>query len=507
MRKILWFTIFVFTTAFLPHVNAATNLGSPIALKAWNELQKNSPKTYSKNLPNVTFVVAPNSDLKKVNVVENQVIFILHYYEKYLPASTPITIYIWDSEKDREWYDASLRAGINKGSYDATNLNKRFDSGASGPSQDGSQAMELLEVDIESDQYPYVLYHEITHITQFVQTNAKTMPCWIREGMATYNGFAIESRISQPVYINSMVRIIQRGLKYSAGDVDYKKTNPTFWIDYFKENETRSISKCSQPQDYAIGAMGFQYLTGTFGFDKVYKFLKGLDAAWKPECNSGISSGLPCSSWKDVFTKTFGISPDTAYSGFGTFIVDQIAWASKQTIQSDLLLRKKYPQNYAVPSFELPKIQIRSGAPCAKENEKGIANKVEVKCFKISEFLFWSVAPVSSTREEMPSPNNNNQELSPTPSPTPSQNPDDIFGPNGLCDIEGQYLPTEKGEVLLCTPNGGKLRWVQSADPLPINGIYPGMKCDPIGQILIGGTGKNVECVTVKNKNVWIYRN
>ena len=78
MRKILWFTIFVFTTAFLPHVNAATNLGSPIALKAWNELQKNSPKTYSKNLPNVTFVVAPNSDLKKVNVVENQVIFILH---------------------------------------------------------------------------------------------------------------------------------------------------------------------------------------------------------------------------------------------------------------------------------------------------------------------------------------------------------------------------------------------------------------------------------------------
>jgi len=95
MRKVLWVMVFSLTTAFLPQANAASSaLGSPIAVKAWNELQKNSPKSFSKTLPNVSFVVAPNSDPKKVQIAENQMLFMLHYYEKYIPAKTPVTIWI-----------------------------------------------------------------------------------------------------------------------------------------------------------------------------------------------------------------------------------------------------------------------------------------------------------------------------------------------------------------------------------------------------------------------------
>jgi hypothetical protein len=511
MRIKLWVTVFSLTTAFLPQTYAASaGLGSPIALKAWNELQKNSPKTFSKNQPNVSFVVAPNSDPKKVKIAENQMLFMLHYYEKYIPPKTPITIWIWDSEKDRAWYDAAIRAGLTKGSYESLNLDARHDSGTSGPSQDGSQGMELLEIELVSDQYPYVLYHELTHISQMSLASGKNMPCWVREGMATYNGFAIESRISQSVYINSMTRIIQRGLAYAAGETDYKTTKPQFWIDYFKDNETRPVSKCKEPQDYATGAMGIQYLVGTYGFDKIYKFLSGLDAAWKPECKADNVDIVPCSSWKDVFTKTFGVSPENAYTGFGKFIVEQIAWGQKQKIQTEDVLRNKYPQNYVVSEFKVPATQIRAGTPCAKENEVATANKVKVTCMKVSDFLFWSVSPVaSSSQGQQPSDNNSLAQTatqSQAPKTAPAQNPDEVFGPGGLCEIEGQYLPTEMGEVLLCTSSGGKLRWAATPDPLPTNGIYPGMKCETLGTVISGANGKSVQCSSLKGKNVWMYK-
>jgi len=509
MRKVVWVAIFSIISAIFPQAHAESSLGSQIAEKAWNELQKNSPKSYSKVAPNVSFVVAPNSDPKKVKIAENQMIFMLHYYEKYIPAKTPITIWIWDAQKDRAWYDAALKAGLTKGSYQSLRLDSRHDSGATGATQDGSQGMELLEIDLVSDQYPYVIYHEITHVSQFPLVSAKNMPCWIREGMATYNGFAVEGRISQPVYINNMARIIQRGLLYAAGDTDYKSAKAQFWVDYFKDNELRPVSKCKEPQDYAIGAMGIQYLVGMYGFDKLYEFLSGLEAAWKPECKTDSSDIVPCSSWKGVFTKTFGVTPETAYSGFGAFIVDQIVWGQKQTIQTVDVLRKKYPQNYAVPAFTIPASQIRAGSACTKEKQVATANKVKVTCTKISNFLFWSVSPVTNS-ENVQTPVNG-KPASKTPAPvqtqTPKQNPDEVFGPGGLCDIDGQYLPTEKGDVLLCSPNAGKLRWTSSSDPLPTNGIYPGMKCDSLNLILPSATGKNVECTLFKGNKVWIYKN
>ena len=73
--------------------------------------------------------------------------------------------------------------------------------------------------------------------------------------------------------------------------------------------------------------------------------------------------------------------------------------------------------------------------------------------------------------------------------------------------IEGQYLPTEKGDVLLCKSTAGKLRWAATSDPLPTNGIYPGMKCETLGVAIPGATGKNVECTLINGKNVWIYKN
>ena len=508
MRKVLWLAIFSILSAIFPQAQAESNLGSQIAVNAWNELQKNSPKSYSKVAPNVSFVVAPNSDPKKVKIAESQIVFILHYYEKYIPAKTPITIWIWDAQKDRAWYDAALKAGLTKGSYQSLNLDARQESGTSGASQDGSQGMELLEIELVSDQYPYVLYHEVTHISQTSLVSGKNMPCWIREGMATYNGFAVDGRINQPVYINNMVRIIQRGLSYAAGDTDYKSTKAQFWIDYFKDNESRPVSKCMQPQDYAIGAMGIQYLVGMYGFDKLYEFLAGLDAAWKPECNTDSPDIVPCASWKTVFEKTFGVTPDAAYSGFGAFIVEQIAWGQKQTIQTVDVLRKKYPKNYVIPAFPIPASQIRAGSACTKEKQVATSNKVKVTCTKISNFLFWSVSPLTDSGNVQAPGNGNTSGNTPAPTQTqtPKQNPEEVFGPGGLCDIEGQYLPTEKGDVLLCSPNAGKLRWATTSDALPTNGIYPGMKCDSLNLIVPSATGKNVECTLFKEKKVWIYK-
>jgi hypothetical protein len=259
-----------------------------------------------------------------------------------------------------------------------------------------------------------------------------------------------------------------------------------------------------EPQDYATGALGFQYLTGMYGFDSVYKFLKGLDAAAKPECETNSAEIVPCSSWKGVFKKVFDVTPEKAYAGISQFIVEQIAWGLKQKIQADPVLKKNYAKNFAVPEFKVPVMKIRAGSPCSKVGEVAVANKVKVTCTKVSEYLFWSVSPIgNASNNESPTQDSN---AKPTPTSTPTQNPDEVFGPGGLCDIEGQYLPTEKGEVLLCTTDSSKLRWAMSLDPLPTNGIYPGMKCETLGTLITGTNGKSVECMSFKGKNIWVYK-
>jgi hypothetical protein len=247
-----------------------------------------------------------------------------------------------------------------------------------------------------------------------------------------------------------------------------------------------------------------------YGFDSVYKFLKGLDAAARPECETNGSEIVPCSSWKTVFKKVFGVTPEKAYSGISQFIVEQISWGLKQKIQVDQVLKKNFAKNFAIPEFKVPAMKIRAGAPCAKVGEVADANKVKVTCTKVSDYLFWSVSPIgNASNNESPAKDTNPTPSStPTPNPTPTQNqnPDEVFGPGGLCDIEGQYLPTEKNEVLLCTSVEQKLRWKLTPDPLPTNGIYPGMKCETLGTLITGTNGKSVQCTSFKGKNVWLYK-
>jgi hypothetical protein len=213
---------------------------------------------------------------------------------------------------------------------------------------------------------------------------------------------------------------------------------------------------------------------------------------------------VPCSSWKGVFKKVFGVTPEKAYSGISQFIVEQISWGLKQKIQADQVLKKNYAKNFAVPEFKVPAMKIRAGSPCTKVGEVADANKVKVTCTKVSDYLFWSVSVVGQeSKNKAPAKDAN---PTPTPSPTPTQNPDEGFGPGGLCDIEGQYLPTEKNEVLLCTSVDQKLRWKLTPDPLPTNGVYPGMKCETIGVVIPGTTGRTVECISFKGKNLWVYK-
>ena len=176
----------------------------------------------------------------------------------------------------------------------------------------------------------------------------------------------------------------------------------------------------------------------------------------------------------------------------------------KQKIQADPVLKKNYAKNFAIPEFKVPAMKIRAGSPCTKVGEVADANKVKVTCTKVSDYLFWSVSVVGQeSNNKTPAKDTN---PTPTPSSSPTQNPDEVFGPGGLCDIEGQYLPTEKNEVLLCTSVDQKLRWKLTPDPLPTDGIYPGMRCETSGQTIPSATGRNVECISFKGKNIWVYK-
>jgi hypothetical protein len=82
-----------------------------------------------------------------------------------------------------------------------------------------------------------------------------------------------------------------------------------------------------------MGQMAFQYLGGTYGDDAIQSFYLGLRDGWKGVCLNPISTaGIPCESWKIVFKKSFGATPEALYPKIGQYIADEIKWAKGKQV-------------------------------------------------------------------------------------------------------------------------------------------------------------------------------
>jgi hypothetical protein len=107
-----------------------------------------------------------------------------------------------------------------------------------------------------------------------------------------------------------------------------QRLSTKYWQNWFIAKETQDITKaCDATENYVAGAMAFQYLYGTYGYEKVNTYILELTAAVAP-CGDGTpkysSTCIPARN--SAFKKAFGISLRDAYPRFAAHIVRELKW-------------------------------------------------------------------------------------------------------------------------------------------------------------------------------------
>ena len=361
-----------------------TALGSPIAMAAFNEMQKAITEMRNSSTPNIRTIPTPSTDVKLESEVQRNLIFASNYFSNYLPQTRSITAWVIGSPKDLNWYSASWRIAIPE---QAENLIARQDgfSAQVGVTTDGASALVITSPD------QLTTFHEFTHAVQDHLAEGKAaLPCWVREGMAEYESNAMMGRNSEAAYRTAMLNLINELSMISFSLFRYKSAGIDYWVNFFVNDETRNNGGCRRSSSlldpaYSVGGLGFQYLQGKYGRDKVFEFVRNVGQDWKGVCKAPNEKMIPCKSWKTSFKKAFGVEPSSAYKSMGAFIVNQIEWSQDAKGLSESEIRSQFPESRNIREYPaLPKSNV-AGAPCLKSSE--ISGNLN--CISKDGFLFW----------------------------------------------------------------------------------------------------------------------
>jgi hypothetical protein len=179
------------------------------------------------------------------------------------------------------------------------------------------------------DHWNSLTSHEYVHIAQRSVFNGSmaAMQCWVREGQANFIGWSYAGRASKSNYVHawkSQLQDLENERPYSPR----QRLSTKYWENWFITNETQDITKvCDATENYVAGAMAFQYLYGTYGYEKVNTFILELAAAVAP-CGDGTPkySNTCVPARNSAFEKAFGISLRDAYPRFAAHIVRELKW-------------------------------------------------------------------------------------------------------------------------------------------------------------------------------------
>ena len=379
-KKLIW--------AVKPEVKPIqTALGSPIAMKAFAEMQKAIAAMGTSAAPKITTIPSPSTDSKLEKEIQGNLLFASEYFKNYLPQSQPISVWIIGSPLDLKWNATSWRIAIP---YQAENLITRSDafSAEVGYATDGALAMVITSPD------QLTTFHEFTHAVQDMLAQGKAgLPCWVREGMAEYESNAMMGRNSEVAYKAAMLNLIDELSMISFSLFKYRSAGLDYWVNYFANDETRNNGECRKNSSaldaaYSVGGLGFQYLQGQYGRDKVFEFIKNIGQDWKGVCPSANDKMIACKSWKISFKKSFGVEPAVAYKAMGAFIVNQIEWSTTVKSMSESDIIAQFPESRSIPKYEpLAKVEV-AGAPCLTNGETAGS----LKCVNKDNFFFWSAS-------------------------------------------------------------------------------------------------------------------
>lgn len=320
---------------------------SPVTLAAYQDFLKTYKSRMTSVVPNIEFIVEPNMDKELQKQVIDNINASAKFFAKERPLNVPLKIWIAMSAQFQWLYDkmtAALPAQQLEGNWlDAKLARAKSDSdgfmggGAAGDGKDGVATLFFngsTRANWGDSFWSQVPTHEFTHVVQRYELGGTMAPmlCWVREGNANYYGWLMAGRNSQAAYRNFWLQALSR--IPTMGEIPDFQTKPaSFWTNYFVENEGKGANECDPWINYMMGALAFQYLASTSGNDAIQSFYIGLKDGWQGVCSSALSDqGRACPSWKIVFKKAFGKTPEEMYPKFGQYIADEIQWAKGKAV-------------------------------------------------------------------------------------------------------------------------------------------------------------------------------
>jgi len=293
---------------------------------------------------NIQYIIDPAMPIDKQRIIKADLNASAGFWSPLLPPSQPVRVYLGTSSNFQWIYDkltndlvpAALEGGwLDKKLARAKSEGQGFyGGGAAGYGKDGTAVLFFNTgwQSLGDAGEAGIAAHEYTHVMQrYVLNGMGPMLCWVREGHAVYSGFNIGFRTSTAAFRNGWSQIYS-GFTGDPSISGVLKMSPSDWKQWFIANETTTPSQCDPYINYMAGALAFQYLYGSYGWQAVNNFFTYLLPEAMKQCGSGLepNTQLSCSSWKTAYRRAFGVSPDNDYLNIGTFIAQELQWTTKQ---------------------------------------------------------------------------------------------------------------------------------------------------------------------------------
>ena len=294
--------------------------------------------------PNFEYIVDPTMPADKQRIIKADLNVSTGFWGALRPASIPVRVYLGTSTNFQWIYD-NLKNDLVPEALDGGWLDYKlaraksdgqsfYGGGAAGYGKDG-RAVLFFNTGWQSlgdAGEAGIAAHEYTHVMQrYVLNGMGPMLCWVREGHAVYSGFNLGFRTSTAAFRNAWSQIYS-GFTGDPSLSGVLKMSPSEWKQWFISNETTTPSQCDPYINYMAGALAFQYLYGTYGWQAVNNFFTYLLPEATKQCGSGLqaNSQLSCSSWKTAYQRAFGVSPTDDYTNIGSFIAQELQWTTRQ---------------------------------------------------------------------------------------------------------------------------------------------------------------------------------
>ncbi len=322
---------------------ASQDLGSNIANKSRAAFLAQLALS-TNSAPTIEYIVDPSIPADKQKIITADLNASAGFWGALRPASIPVRVYLGTSTNFQWIYDNLkndlVPEALGGGWLDYKLARAKTDGpsfyggAAPGYGKDGKAVLffntggqslgDAGEAGIAS--------HEYTHVMQrYVLNGMGPMLCWVREGHAVYSGFNIGFRTSTAAFRNGWSQIYS-GFTGDPSISGVLKMSPSDWKQWFIANETTTPSQCDPYINYMAGALAFQYLYGSYGWQAVNNFFTYLLPEAMKQCGSGLepNTQLSCSSWKTAYRRAFGVSPVDDYTNISSFIVQELQWTTKQ---------------------------------------------------------------------------------------------------------------------------------------------------------------------------------